>query len=181
MFNLPNLISITRIPLAFCFIQDNPLYRSIIILAALLTDGLDGFLARRYQQTSRLGTLIDPFTDKFFVILTASVLIAEGKLNFIEICMLICRDFSVLLFGFYLLLKGRFSSYRFRAIWCGKITTVLQFTVLFGLVWNIIIPPAAYGMFIVLGILALFELYYTASLEPNRDAVITGENRRAKG
>lgn len=159
MFNLPNLISISRIPLALCFLQENPLYRTIALLVALITDGLDGYIARRYGQTSRLGTLLDPLTDKFFVILVGTVFVQEGRLTLIEAAMLISRDFSIFFFGCYLLLRSHFSQFHFRAIWCGKITTVLQFGVLFALIWGVVIPPLAFGIFIMLGILALIELY----------------------
>ena len=160
MFNLPNLISFSRIPLALCLFQENPFIRSMAIIIALATDGLDGYLARRFNQSTPLGTLLDPFTDKFFVILAGCILMAEGRISLVEICMLICRDFSVVIFGCYLFLKGHLSSYRTQAIWCGKITTVLQFAVLFALVWGVSIPFYAYGAFVLLGVLALFELYF---------------------
>lgn len=164
MINLPNIISFSRIPLAFCFLQTNPFYRTIALLIALVTDGLDGYLARRTGSASRLGTLLDPFTDKFFVILAASVLISEGRLTLFELSLLICRDFSVLLFGCYLLVRRRLSRYNFRAIWCGKITTVLQFSTLLAVIWGFPIPPLVYGAFVTLGLLAFVELACT--LEP---------------
>lgn len=159
MINLPNLISISRIPLAFCFLQNDPIYRLLGVCLALITDGLDGFLARRYDQSSFLGTLLDPLTDKFFVIMGGIVLINEGRLSLVEACMLVSRDFALLFFGAYLLLQGNLTRYRFRAIWTGKITTVLQFGVLLALIWGMTIPPFLYGVFVALGFLALLELY----------------------
>lgn len=161
MFNFPNLLSISRIPLALCFFQENPFYRSLAILIALLTDGLDGYLARRYNQSSRLGSILDPCTDKFFVLVVSALFIGEGRLTLLELCMLIFRDFSVIIFGCYLWLKGQLIQYQFRAIWCGKITTVLQFAVLFCIIWGVSIPPFAFATFVLLGLLALFELYLT--------------------
>lgn len=163
MLNIPNLISFLRIPLAFCFFQQNPVLRSLAVIIALLSDGLDGYLARRLNLTSQLGTLLDPLADKFFVIMAASVLISEGQLNFYEVCILICRDFSVLTFGIYLFFKGNLSKYRFKSIWCGKITTFFQFIVLAALVWKVPIPPYAFTVFITLGLLALPELYFSRS------------------
>ena len=40
----------------------------LIFLAAGFTDGVDGFLARRFHQWSRLGTILDPLADKFLLV-----------------------------------------------------------------------------------------------------------------
>lgn len=159
MLTVPNFISLLRIPLAFVFLQEHPVYRAAAILAALLTDGLDGFIARRFKQKGRVGTLLDPITDKFFVFFVLFTLLSEKSLSLPEAAILICRDFSVILYGFYLAWRGRLFDYQFRAIWCGKITTVLQFTVLLCLSLRFPIPSYLYCVFVVLGILALGELY----------------------
>lgn len=161
MLTVPNLISLLRIPLAFVFLQENPIYRAAAILAALFTDGLDGYIARQFQQKGRVGSILDPTTDKFFVFFVLFTLIGENRISLTEAAILICRDFSVILYGFFLAWRGRLFNYQFRAIWCGKITTVLQFTVLLCLSLHLSIPSYLYGLFIILGILALGELYKT--------------------
>lgn len=161
MFTFPNMLSMLRFPLALFFLQSNPLYRLLAIVAALITDGLDGFIARRYNQTGRIGTLLDPIADKFFVFFALSILIHEQRLTLSEAAILICRDFSVILYGCYLAWRGKLFDYQPRAIWCGKVTTALQFTVLFCLTLRIPFPSYLYTIFILLGILALGELYLT--------------------
>ncbi len=158
LFTLPNLISFSRILFAFLFLQDHVFWRSLAIMMALLSDGLDGYLARRESRSSKFGTLLDPFADKFFVIFAVVILINEGKLLPWQAIALLCRDISVLLFGIYLLLNKRLVQYQFRAIWCGKITTLLQFFILFSLTLNWMIPSPLYITFILLGILSLVEL-----------------------
>lgn len=163
MLTLPNLLSFLRIPLAFIFLQQNPAYRAAAIILALISDGLDGFVARRNNQQSRLGSILDPFSDKFFVFFALTVLVSENRLSWQDGCVLFCRDLSVICYGFYLCCKGQLLNYRFRSIWCGKITTVLQLSVLLALTMfvNFKIPSYAFGVFIVLGVLAFFELYQT--------------------
>jgi phosphatidylglycerophosphate synthase len=158
IFTWPNLISFIRIPLAFLFLQENAAWRLVAVILALLSDGLDGYLARRQKNFSQFGTLLDPFTDKFFVIFAVIILMNEEKLLFWQAMALACRDISVLIFGFYLTLNKRLLNYQYRAIRCGKITTLLQFFVLLGLVVNIAIPSPLYIMFILLGLLSLVEL-----------------------
>lgn len=159
MHMLPNFISFLRMPLAFLFLQENPLYRCIAILLAMLTDGLDGFLARRYQLHSKLGTLLDPLMDKFFVVFVLVILLQESRITEWQAITMLCRDFSVIVFGVYLAFTRQLTSYQFRAIWCGKIATCLQLLVLIGLTCHMIIPDYVYGCFVVLGLMALIELY----------------------
>jgi CDP-diacylglycerol--glycerol-3-phosphate 3-phosphatidyltransferase len=161
MLNIPNFLSFLRMPLALIFLQNDPIYRVLAIFFAMLTDFLDGYIARRYNLVNRVGTVLDPITDKFFVFFVLAVLVRESRLDVWEACILMCRDFSVILYGCYLALKNRLANYKFRAIWCGKITTVLQFIVLIALTLNSSFPRSLYGVFLMLGILALGELYVT--------------------
>lgn len=158
LFTLPNLISFSRILLAFIFLQDQVLWRSFAVIAALLSDGLDGYLARRQRASSKFGTLLDPFADKFFVIFAVIILINEERLLPWQAIALLCRDISVLLFGIYLIINSRLIQYQFRAVWCGKITTILQFSVLLCLSLREIIPSPLYITFILLGVLSIVEL-----------------------
>ncbi len=159
MINLPNFISILRIPLAFLFLQENPLYRVLAIVFAMVSDGLDGYLARKNSTTTKFGTLIDPVADKFFVIFVLSVLMKEHKLEIWQAAAFLCRDFSVFIFGLYLLFSSKLATYQFRSIWCGKLTTFLQFITLIALTLNLAVPPALFLSFIILGLCALVELY----------------------
>lgn len=160
MLTIPNIISLLRIPLAILFLKGSPFLRAFAILMAMATDGLDGFYARRFNQRSKIGTLLDPLTDKIFVFTVLAALFFEQRITWTESAILMSRDFSVLIFGIYLILTGNLAHYKFRAIWCGKVTTLLQFTVLLALTLHIPIPSYLFSVFIALGILALFELYF---------------------
>ncbi len=165
MITIPNFLSLLRIPLALLFLKESAILRALAIVLAILTDGLDGFLARRYRQSSRIGTLLDPLTDRFFVYFVIVILLNEKSLAFWEASTLLCRDISIVLFGFYLLFTGKIATYRFRAIWCGKATTLLQFLVFLAITFNFAIPPFMYIFFAFLGVLALIELYLSRESE----------------
>jgi phosphatidylglycerophosphate synthase len=162
MLTIPTYISLLRAPLALLFLLSHPLYRSVAIVFAMISDGLDGYLARRYQVTTALGTLLDPIMDKFFVAVALTTFFLEGRLGIWELAAMGCRDFSVFLFGFYLLFNKQWKNYPIRAFWCGKITTCLQFAVLLALTWDKHIPHYIYSSFLLLGICALIELYVTS-------------------
>lgn len=160
IFTLSNFLSLLRGPLALLFIVDNPFYRSLAIILAMTTDSLDGYLARRFRKTTQIGAFLDPLMDKFFVFFAVSMLIGEGRLQLWEALALISRDFAILFFGLYLGIKGTWSNFQFRSIWSGKITTTLQFFVLLGLTFHLAMPLYIFWCFIILGMLALFELYF---------------------
>lgn len=78
MPNLPNYITIVRIvlvPFFFSFlIYYNPAHPSFRICAlalfifAMITDALDGFIARKFKHQTELGTFLDPFADKLLIL-----------------------------------------------------------------------------------------------------------------
>ena len=74
-FLLPNLITLTRFFTAiFLFINFSPLdfysiYLVLIIALIGLSDSLDGIVARRFNMVSKLGIVLDPFTDRVVFIL----------------------------------------------------------------------------------------------------------------
>ena len=158
MFTLPNILSFLRLPLAFLLLDESPMVRTVAIIGAGMTDFLDGRLARHFKQTSRFGTVLDPLTDKFFVMMALGIFIAEGRISFLEVGTMLSRDIAVGLFGLYLIITGNFGKYKIRSIWSGKVMTTLQFFVLLLLANQWVIPSPAYSAFLLLGIAALCEL-----------------------
>ena len=71
--DIPNLISFLRIlltiPVVWLLIEREFSYALALFAVAGFSDGLDGFLAKRFQWRSRLGGLLDPLADKALLIL----------------------------------------------------------------------------------------------------------------
>ena len=160
--NLPNMLSILRGPLALAFLWYSPVIRAVAIALAMLSDYFDGFFARRWRQTTQFGAVLDPAMDEFFVIFVSAIFFMEDSIQLWQIAALLCRDFAVLLFGAYLYFAGAWTKYRFRAIWCGKVTTTLQFFVFFALSFHYPVPDYVFPAFALLGCFALIELYFMA-------------------
>lgn len=159
MFNISNSLSLLRAPLALLFLFDSTLIRLIAILLAMITDSIDGYVARRFHTTTRFGAVLDPAMDKFFVVFCLAVLLSEQRLEIWQALMMISRDFALCLFGLYLSLSGLWPSYKFRSIRWGKITTALQFIVLIALTLGFTIPSLLYIAFVLFAALALIELF----------------------
>ncbi len=159
MLTLPNALSLLRAPLAILFLLENPTIRSVVIVLAMLTDSIDGFLARKSKATTRLGAFLDPAMDKFFVIFCLGVVLSEGRLELWEGLLTLSRDFSLCLFGLYLSVTGFWKKYEFRSILWGKITTVMQFIVLIQVTLGYQIFRYFFILFIIFALLAFVELF----------------------
>lgn len=159
MMNVSNILSLLRAPLALVFLQENPVYRMIALTLALVTDGLDGFLARRWKHSTQLGAIIDPLMDKFFALFVISILLIEGKVAAWQMLAMLSRDFAILIFGAYLVLSGRFGQFQMQAIWTGKAATFMQFIILFLVTSEWPFPQSIFFLPIVLGFAALGELF----------------------
>jgi CDP-diacylglycerol--glycerol-3-phosphate 3-phosphatidyltransferase len=157
IFQIPNLLSLSRIPLSFIFALTPSLsLRITTLFLAALTDVLDGFIARRKNVTSKLGAILDPICDKFFVFMAIFIFFLEKKLNVLEISALLSRDLALIVFAFLLFFhKGC----EIKANIWGKISTFLQFFILASLTFNSPLPSPIYFLFFPLALLFLLSLY----------------------
>ncbi|WP_421852008.1 CDP-diacylglycerol--glycerol-3-phosphate 3-phosphatidyltransferase [Oricola sp.] len=109
-FNLPNILTYLRIlavPLiVVCFFFEGPLQPSDfsrwlalgIFAFAGITDFFDGWLARRWQQTSEIGRMLDPIADKLVVSVVLLLLAAEGAIagwSLWAAVIILCREILV--------------------------------------------------------------------------------------
>jgi CDP-diacylglycerol--glycerol-3-phosphate 3-phosphatidyltransferase len=158
MLSLSNSLSFLRAPLAFLFLVDNTTCRIAAVILAMLTDSIDGYLARRRHSVTRFGAILDPAMDKFFVFFALIMLLLESKIQLWQACAMVSRDFFLCLFGLYLSLTGKWQTYECNAIRWGKVTTAMQFLVLIGLALEHQFPPYLYAVFVLFGLLAFIEL-----------------------
>ncbi len=158
MITISNSLSFLRAPLAFLFLQADPALRFAAIFLAMVTDCVDGYLARRTQSASRFGAILDPTMDKFFVYFALSALLLEGRVTLWEGAAMLARDGFLCLYGLLMILTNRWKLVVFRAIRWGKVTTALQFLVLIGLTFEITFPWYLYATFFCVGALAFLEL-----------------------
>ena len=94
-WTVPNAISLSRFVLAVAFLlMPHPASRVVLILAAALTDFLDGFVARISHAKSQSGALIDPIADRTFVLAAVSAYLFDGLLTTGQYFIFISRDLA---------------------------------------------------------------------------------------
>ena len=78
IFTVPNVLTVFRMVLIPVFVSllfyQRFLLALCVFVTAGLTDGLDGLLARRFDQKSQLGTILDPIADKLMLVTAFIVL-----------------------------------------------------------------------------------------------------------
>lgn len=109
-YSLPNILTYIRIlavPLiVLCFFLEGRLQSSDfarwlalgIFLVASITDFFDGYLARKWKQTSNIGQMLDPIADKLIVSVVLLLLAAEGSLKNWSLwaaVIILCREILV--------------------------------------------------------------------------------------
>ncbi|MFZ1217669.1 MAG: CDP-diacylglycerol--glycerol-3-phosphate 3-phosphatidyltransferase [Chthoniobacterales bacterium] len=122
-----------------------------VFLLAAISDGLDGYVARRYNQRSSLGMILDPIADKGLLLSGVVTLSISnwsqvdpnyGKFPVWFPVLVITRD-TVILVGSAVLhiLNGKV---RVRPSWTGKVATVLQMAAIAWVMLQLRIPPLLY-------------------------------------
>jgi cardiolipin synthase len=125
---LPNMISVFRIilviPIVWALLTEQFSIAAFLFIVAGISDALDGFLAKRYQWESRLGSILDPVADKLLLLSSLLTLAWLGLMPGWLVWLAVCRDVMIVVGGIaYHHLIGRFS---LMPLWSSKINTVSQ-------------------------------------------------------
>ena len=98
---IPNLLSLIRIGLIYPILNNiylgNFEISIIYFVIASITDGLDGFLARKMDWQTTLGTMLDPVADKLLLSGTIFILWLNQFIPFYIFVIFISRDIAILL------------------------------------------------------------------------------------
>ena len=138
--NLPNVLTLLRIlavpVIVVALLGETPngdaLAAGVFALAAL-TDGLDGYIARRRQDVTTFGKLMDPLADKLLIIAALVSLVSLGRLAAWVAMVIIARELAVTGLRAVAAEQGVVIS----ASWLGKLKTALQVAAVFALIiWN---------------------------------------------
>lgn len=134
LYCVPNLLSLSRVPLGigvFACIADQLWTAGFILFcAAAFTDWLDGWWARRYDQMSPVGRSLDPLTDKFLICGTF-IYLQSANVGVLPWMVTVVVGREILITGIRGIVES--TGRQFGADWFGKLKTVLQCTVIIGI------------------------------------------------
>ncbi len=139
LYQLPNQLTLARlavVPFLLCAYpldyQPLKIFCAFVFLAAVLTDALDGWLARKRQTTSALGALLDPLADKALIAAALVLLANENSLWTWMIGLFLVRDIVISGVRMVALEQG----FSIEVSVFGKLKTIAQGTMIFCLMIN---------------------------------------------
>ena len=124
--NAITLARIALIPVFVIFLYADFPYSNLIALLlfsiASLTDGIDGYIARKYNQVTNFGKFIDPLADKLLVTAAILIFVEQGKMPAVMAVLILSREFIVTSLRVVAISQGKVLA----AALSGKIKTVTQ-------------------------------------------------------
>jgi len=136
VITVPNLLTFLRMALipvfASLLFYGSSGWALIVFIIAGVSDGVDGFVARRFNQESELGTILDPIADKLlmttaFIILTLPNVLAPTRhlpVPFWVTAAVIGRDVLIIAVAGAINMMTGFHG--FKPSWLGKLSTLVQ-------------------------------------------------------
>ncbi len=188
ILTVPNMLTVFRMVLIPVFVTMLFYQRFIVALAVFvcagLTDGLDGLLARRFDQRSQLGTVLDPIADKLMMV-TAFIVLSMRSIfpapvpshlpvPFWVTVAVISRDVFIIVGAAAINIMTGFRG--FRPSWLGKVNTTVQIVAIAAIMFAASVPydtgyylPTVYATVFTFAILSGLHYIFFASKLLNED------------
>ncbi|MEY4458520.1 MAG: hypothetical protein RIS25_1113 [Actinomycetota bacterium] len=144
IWTIPNVISFLRllsVPVfLWLLVSGHDSVALIVLIAATSSDFVDGFLARALNQVTRLGTLLDPISDRLFIAASVVALSVRGMIPWILLAIVLARD--IVLLCAYLIKRRRFDDIP-PVNYLGKVATFVLFIAFPIIVVSSLLPDGA--------------------------------------
>jgi len=148
-FTIPNLLSIFRIlliiPIAYHVWYDNLKVVFVLILIGIVSDYLDGIIARHFNQISGWGKILDPLADKLAIGTLLIILYMKHEAPLWLVLIVIGRDLGIVVAGFFMAKKYRLiTTSNFLGKCTANILTAMVISIIFQLkIFRTIFTPLA--------------------------------------
>ncbi len=92
---IPLLVVLYYLPSGWMSVEERDLFATLLFMAAGFTDWLDGYLARKLNQTSSFGAFLDPVADKLIVAAALIILVELDRTNAVVATIIIGREITI--------------------------------------------------------------------------------------
>ncbi|THG33483.1 CDP-alcohol phosphatidyltransferase family protein [Naasia lichenicola] len=110
ILTVPNVLSFFRLALVPVFllylVNGNDFVALVILVVSSLTDFLDGQIARRFNQVTRIGQLLDPAADRLYLLATLLGLASRDLVPWWLVIVIVSRDLLLIVLGITLANHG---------------------------------------------------------------------------
>jgi cardiolipin synthase (CMP-forming) len=137
--NIPNILTTFRLILIPIFVSiffshnsNSLLYSIIIFLLAGFTDFLDGYLARKYKLTTKIGAALDPLADKLMLITVLTCLVINTYIPILVLIIIAVKETFMIFCGIFLYKNGIVIASNI----FGKASTIFFYISIFTLIIN---------------------------------------------
>lgn len=152
-WNIPNVLSLVRLALipVFAWVylssENNLYWAMLVLLISGVTDALDGIIARRFNQITEVGKLLDPVADKLtqLAVLVCLAVRHNGLIPLMIICL--AKEALQLIGG--VLLLSRYEIIR-GSKWFGKVSTFTFYAAMLAIVLWKEMPPEIFWVLVAL-------------------------------
>lgn len=121
---IPLLVAIFYLPERWFTLEEKNLIATVLFVGAAITDWLDGYLARRWNQTSAFGAFLDPVADKLMVAAALIVLVDLTRVSAVVAFIIIGREITISALREWMAKIGASGSVAVH--WLGKFKTAAQ-------------------------------------------------------
>jgi cardiolipin synthase len=121
---IPLVVGVFYLPTAWLTEYERGLSATIIFVVAALTDWFDGYLARRWNQTSSFGAFLDPVADKLMVAGALLLLVELGRTTAVIAFIIIGREIAISALREWMAQIGASKSVAVSSL--GKVKTIAQ-------------------------------------------------------
>jgi len=168
---IPLVVGVFYLPDTWLSPFDKGVASTIVFIVAAITDWLDGFLARRWKETSAFGAFLDPVADKLMVAGALLVLVQLGRVDAVIAFIIIGREIAISALREWMAQLGASKSVAVSSL--GKIKTIAQMVAipmllyydrLFGVIYTPLLGTWLLGIAAVLTVWSMF--YYLRKAWP---------------
>ena len=171
---VPLVVGVFYLPDAWVAPSVKNVTACVLFTLAAITDAFDGYLARRYGQTSQLGAFLDPVADKLMVCAALVVLLGLGRIDSIVALVIIGREIAVSALREWMAHIGASRSVAVSSL--GKIKTIAQMIAIPVLLFHdplfgvLDLRPVGTALIYLAAVLTMYSmLYYLKLAWPHLD------------